>query len=121
MLFLMEVLVIATNVICCHLLFFLLLSLSAIVIGYCLLSAIVVGYCLLLLLLLAVGYIIRYSYIRHQMFLVYTFMYILATDPMLMYSNRKMQKQQSIIVTETYYDVNSKRGPTAGAFGPGFC
>ncbi len=62
MLFLMEVLVIATNVICCHLLFFLLLSLSAIVIGYCLLSAIVVGCCLLLLLLLAVGLVAHYPF-----------------------------------------------------------
>jgi len=33
---------------------------------------------------------------------------------------KRCEKQQSI-VTETYCEVNSKRGPTAGAFGLGFC
>jgi len=36
------------------------------------------------------------------------------------YGNLKVQKQQSV-VTETYCDDYSKRGPRAGAFGPGFC
>jgi len=36
------------------------------------------------------------------------------------YGNLIVQKQQSI-VTETYCDDNSKRGPTSGTFGPGFC
>jgi len=30
-------------------------------------------------------------------------------------------RNQQSIVTETYCEVNSKRGPTAGAFGLGFC